>query len=290
MNTDLEFDIVICIGPKDSENIHAQIEYTKNNIVGYRNIYLVTPIENLRIDNCTTVNENSFPFGLADCQNRYILSEKDKERGQESRAGWYLQQLLKLYAGICIPNILDRWLVIDADTYFLKPTTFIENAKCLYNTGYRATTAICGFQYHRPYFAHMEKLGIGLKRYDRNISGICHHMMFETKYVKEILTRVENIFNENFYTVFLNNIDSKQISGASEYEIYFNYMLINHLDKIKIRNLQWSNIGIRDWDYLSLDKPTTIPPEWADLTLKSEINYDYVSWQRWGRRKKLDWG
>jgi len=279
---DYKFDVVINVGPKDSEVIHTQIEYTKNNIIGYRNIYLVTSNEDLKIDNCITINENIFPFGLADCQNRYKLTEKEKEKNADCRTGWYLQQLLKLYAGICIPNILDRYLVIDADTYFLKPTTFIENDKCLYNTGRRGK-GFHGFQYHKPYFAHMEKLGIGLKRYDKKISGICHHMMFETKYVKEIMSRVENIFNENFYTVFLNNIDNEQKSGASEYEIYFNYMMINHSDKIKIRNLQWSNARIKDWEKILLNKPTSIPPKWADLLLKSEANYNYISYH-WYKR------
>jgi hypothetical protein len=30
-------------------------------------------------------------------------------------------------------------------------------------------------------------------------------------------------------------------SGASEYEIYFNYMLNYHNDKIELRKLNWSN-------------------------------------------------
>ena len=59
---------------------------------------------------------------------------------------WYLQQLLKLYACNVIPDILDRYLVIDSDTFFLKPTTFIENDVCLYNYG---------SEYHKPYFKHM---------------------------------------------------------------------------------------------------------------------------------------
>lgn len=230
LNDKQKFDIVICVGPDDLEVIHTQIEYTKKNIIGYRNIYLITPNEDLTIDNCITIHENSFPFGLLDVQ-KYKLR---KGRGRKCRNGWYLQQLLKLYAGICVPNILDKYLIIDADTFFLKPTIFIENDKCLYNT---AT------EYHKPYFVHMKNLRIGLKRYDKKISGICHHMMFETKYVKEIMSRVENIFNENFYTVFLANVNNKVLSGASEYEIYFNYMMINYSDKIKIRKLKWRNIN-----------------------------------------------
>ena len=42
-----------------------------------------------------------------------------------------------------IQNILDKYLVIDSDTFFLKPTTFIENNKCLYNYG---------SEYNKSYF------------------------------------------------------------------------------------------------------------------------------------------
>jgi hypothetical protein len=52
-----------------------------------------------------------------------------------NRSGWYLQQLIKLYAGSVIKDILDNYLVIDADTFFFKPTTFFKNNKPLYNYG-----------------------------------------------------------------------------------------------------------------------------------------------------------
>jgi len=59
--------------------------------------------------------------------------------------------------------------------------------------------------------------------------------------------------------------------------------MINHSDKIKIRNLEWANVGRKGWDNLLLNKPTSIPPKWADLSLNSEINYDYISYH-WHKR------
>jgi len=52
-------------------------------------------------------------------------------------------------ACLIITQLLDKYLVIDADTFFLKPTKFIENGKCLYNYG---------TEYEMPYFIHMKKL------------------------------------------------------------------------------------------------------------------------------------
>lgn len=139
-----------------------------------------------------------------------------KHHGKLKRNGWYLQQLLKLYAGEVIPNILDKYLVIDSDTFFLKPTTFVENNKCLYNYG---------TEYNLPYFEHMKKLDENLTKMDDKKSGICHHMIFENKYINQLISKIEKNHNDLFYNVFLKLVKKEEKSGASEYEIYFNYML-----------------------------------------------------------------
>ena len=232
------FDIVIPIGPCDKDIIHKQLEYTKKNIIGYRNIYLISYDPTIMVDGCITIDENIFPFNIDTVSNIH---------GKLDRNGWYLQQLLKIYAGNIIPNILERYLVIDSDTFFLKPTIFIENNKCLYNYGKEC---------HKPYFNHMEKLDPTLIKVS-NKSGICHHMMFETKYVNELITKIEQNHNDTFYNIFLKLIVDKERSaaGASEYEIYFNYILINHINKIKIRPLNWVNtkeLNINsNYDYIS---------------------------------------
>jgi hypothetical protein len=233
------FDIVVPVGPNDKNVIEKQLEYTKKNIIGYRNIYLVCYDPTITIDGCTTIDEKIFPFTLQSVRNFH---------GKLDRNGWYLQQLLKLYAGNVIPGILERYLVIDADTFFLKPTTFITNNKCLYNYG---------SEYHTPYFEHMARLDKGLIKVDKEKSGICHHMMFETKYVNELIEQIEKAHSNEFYNIFLREVpaSSRHFSGASEYEIYFNYMLINHSDKISIRELQWKNVSSlntsEDLDYIS---------------------------------------
>jgi len=231
------FDIVIPVGPNDIDIIREQITYTLKNIIGYRNIYLISFDNSLQIEGCITIQENIFPFSLQ------TISEY---HGKLNRNGWYLQQLLKLYAGLIIPNILDKYLVIDADTFFLKPTLFYKDDKCLYNYG---------SEYHLPYFEHMKKIYPELKKMDSSKSGICHHMMFETKYIKQLFNIVENKHNDLFYNVFLKNVNDYENSGASEYEIYFNYMIYNHLDEIIIRKLNWINtnklILDSNYDYIS---------------------------------------
>lgn len=236
------FDIVIPVGPVDVGIISRQIQFTKKNIIGHRNIYLICHDPSITIEGCITINENIFPFCIEDVSkiNNVIKPE---------RVGWYLQQLLKLYAGIVIPNILEKYLVVDSDTFFLKPTTFIEDDMCLYNYG---------VEYHRPYFEHMKRLDRSLKKTDNEKSGICHHMIFETIYIKELMNKIENTHNREFYHVFLEKVDNSCVTaGASEYEIYFNYMLSNNFDKIKVRKLNWTNTNKLDidnnddYDYIS---------------------------------------
>jgi len=231
------FDIVICLGAKDKDIINEQIKYTKKNVIGYRNIYIISYDPHLNIEGCITINENIFPFSMKTVNNFH---------GVPNRNGWYLQQLFKLYSGLIIPDILDKYLVIDSDTFFIKPVKFIENDKCLYNYG---------FEYNFPYFSHMKCLDSNFTKVFQDKSGICHHMIFETKYIKELFKIVETNHNDLFYNVFLKSVNLNYTSGASEYEIYFNYIFKYHTDSVKIRKLKWINTDILDTnsdnDYIS---------------------------------------
>jgi hypothetical protein len=230
------FDIVIPLGPNDIRVINQQIEYTLKNIVGYRNVYIIFKDDSLIVNGCITIEESIFPFSMDTVACHH---------GKLSRNGWYLQQLIKLYAGISIPGILERYLVVDADTFFLKPTLFIENDKCLYNYG---------MEYHLPYFTHMTRLNSQFTKQDRK-SGICHHMMFETKFVREMMNMVESVHHDVFYNVFLKQVTDYANSGASEYELYFNYISQFHPNEIIIRTLKWKNTNMLDthddYDYVS---------------------------------------
>jgi L-rhamnose mutarotase len=238
------FDVVIPVGPNDVSTIHKQLEYTKKNIIGRRNIYVVSNIVRNDISGVIFIPESIFPFSIKTVAEIH---------GTNSRNGWYLQQLLKLYAGFCIPGILPRYLVVDADTFFLNPTRFIDHGITLFNLD------ITG-QNHTPYFQHMLRLHPSLER-NHTISGICHHMLFTTEYVKELFNIVETHHKKSFWQVFLEEVDSNwrhnDRSGASEYEMYFNFMNNYHADSCTIRRLYWANVSHfqpdiqKNYDYVS---------------------------------------
>ena len=220
------------------------LSFNKKNIIGYRNIFLVCSNPSIKIEGTITIDEIIFPFSIDDLINKF---------GNNNRNGWYLQQLLKFYAGNVIPDILNNYLIVDCDTHFLKPTNFItDDGKYIYTTG---------TEYHVPYFEHMNRLDPSLKKI-HPLSGISHHSFFNTKISNELMDRVEKKYQnkKKFWEIFLDVIDRKQFmaSGASEYEIYFTYMYLYHNDKMFIRQLNWANVAnfqpsyINKYDFVSI--------------------------------------
>ena len=230
----MSFDIVIPLGPNERKNIYKQIEYTKKNVIGYRNIYIITNnFDNLQIDGCKVIDENIFPFKMNDIASYFI-----KYNGKNNRNGWYLQQLIKLYAGFVIEELLDDYLIIDADVFFLKPINFYIDSKYLFT---------CSDENHKPYFNHMLKLHSSFTKQIKN-SGISHHMIFNRQIIKEMFNLVEDFHKKKFWVIFIEMVDEHTKhpvnaieSGASEYELYLNYMIQYHRDKILVRNLLWTN-------------------------------------------------
>jgi hypothetical protein len=241
-NSNILFDIVVCVGPNDTNILNQSLDYTKKNVIGYRNIYLVCSNPDISLPDTITIDEKIFPFTIEDLKIMF---------GENNRNGWYLQQLLKFYAGNIIPGILKRYLIVDSDTHFLKPTTFITNdGKHIFTTG---------SEHHKPYFLHMNRLHYSLKKIN-TLSGISHHSFFHTDRVNELIKMVEDYFtNERpFWKIFLDMVDKNKFmhSEASEYEIYFTYMFLNHPNDIIIRQLKWDNKSVldnnNDYDFISV--------------------------------------
>lgn len=236
------FDVVIPAGPNDISMIHHNVSCVQKNVIGYRNIYIVTPVKDLKVNGATVI------------QDYFSIDDIAKYHGKSDRNGWYLQQLLKLYAWKYIPDLLERYLVIDSDTFFIKPTTFVTEEAALY---------AYGTEYHIPYFQHMKRLHPSFER-TVTCSGICHHMLFQTKYLKELIKLVEDYHKNTseFWQIFLIQVDPTQIpySGASEYELYFHYVYHAHPEEALLRTLNWAN-----------------SPSYIDPT------YDFISWHWYSR-------
>jgi hypothetical protein len=263
----MSYDIVIIHGVKDSDTLPYCIEYIKKNVSMFRNIYIISQDTNHSVflhpvfKDCIIHSEkDGFLFTIDDV-NKYIQTP--------NRNGWYLQQLLKLYASFSIKDMLDDYVVIDSDTIFLQPVFFkMNNPDSESGNKYLFNLAT---ENHIPYFEHMNRLKDGFKKII-NASGIAHHMIFNRNIILELFNYCDSNLS-TFWIKFLECVDPSQRphSGASEYEIYFNYMLKFHKDKVLPRKIKFENIG-----------------EYPEQAIKkySNTNIGYISLHAWMRPQK----
>ena len=238
------FDVILPVGPNEVPIIKEVVDLVKTNVIGYNKIFLVTNDETLVVDGCTTINENIFPFTKKDVSD--II-------GESPRISWVYQQLLKLYSVNTIPDCLENILILDSDVFILSKLNFMEDSKPLFTVGYEKTMA---------YHEHSKRLHPSLIRVYEKFSGVSHHMLFNRKYLDELFKLVENFHGDSFFNVFIKSIDNSDLNTlmCSEYEIYFNYMCLNHSEKIVIRELKWANVPYIDesikikYDYASIPK------------------------------------
>ena len=84
----MSFDIVIPLGPNEITRINEQIQHVKKNVIGYRNIYIISFEPNIIIDGCIIIDERIFEFKINDISSYFI-----KYNGKK-------QNLLSLYENI----------------------------------------------------------------------------------------------------------------------------------------------------------------------------------------------
>jgi hypothetical protein len=242
-------DVIIPIGPKDFQTSVLSARSVRSFVDGVRNIYVVCR-NDPSIDGTYFINEAIFPFDIKSVQT--IL-------GGKKRNGWYLQQLIKLYFPLVVSECLDRTLAVDADTIFLRRSRFIDDGRVVFNIG---------DEFHKPYFEHMQRMHPSLQRKLHPYSGITHCMLFNRRWLAELMELVESHHRHTaFWKVFLASVDAKHTtkSGASEYEVYFNFCLDRHPDDLLLRRFSWRNVSTID----------EVSPD----------HYDYVT-LHWHRRKK----
>ena len=74
---------------------------------------------------------------------------------------------------------------------------------------------------------------------------ISHHMIFNRSILKSLFTMVEEHHNKVFWRAFLECVspDHRPGSGATEYEIYYQYINRFFNDKVKLRRIKFENSG-----------------------------------------------
>lgn len=248
-------DVIIPSVEKDVRILNHAIRGIRKNGKDIRRVIVVS--KNRLSWEAEWFSEENYPFTKLDVA--FALFQGDKQAASnyishpDNRIGWIYQQLIKLYAYQVVPDLSNNLLILDSDTVFIRPTEFQnEDGWPLFNVS---------DEYHIPYFVHAAKLVPGLSKVFKEFSGITHHMLYQRPVLEDLFSIVEATHSRPFWEVFCQKIDKTQhfFSGASEYEIYFNFFVARS-PQYKIRKLrsidgQYKDLNkhfkLRFFDYVS---------------------------------------
>jgi len=221
----LAIDVVIPTCLKDINTLQWAINGVKKNVENLRNIYIVC---NRRykhyIKEGIFIDEEAYPFSIND------INVNNTADGR--KAGWWLQQLLKIYSFQIIKHISSNILIVDSETIFYNKYTPIK--------GNIAQYAVSN-EINNEYRDHMKYLLSDINIFNNRISGICHQMLFQTHVLQNLLDRVEkyNLDMRGIYMPFwkiMLTLSERYKIYYSEYDIYFNFMLTFHKNTVNLTN------------------------------------------------------
>lgn len=235
------FDVVIPAHKKDLATLNHCISGIRKNIPAARRIIVIS--KEKYNDKAEWFDESLFPFSYQEIS--------DLVGG--SNVGWNFQQLLKLYSPLVIPDILPNVLIVDSDTVFLRKVEFFSaEGLPLYNLS--KDRDLDKSKFHQTTFNHVQKILPEItKKFPQkfeNISGICHHMLFQKHIIEELFAMVQKAdgSNDPFYKIFLKNAENS--FGVAEYNLYFYFLVSFHPESYKIRILNYKNTSdFHVWKY-----------------------------------------
>ena len=227
------FDAVIPFHAKDSAVFWTYtIPHLLKNAVGLQRIFVVCSKDAFRDDAPQGVvffDEARYPFSFNDIKS--IIQAP-------SRVGWYYQQLLKLYAFLCIPDLCDQYLIWDSDTILLRPTAFFVN-----DYGEIRSLFAISPEYNPPYMEHMSRLHPSLERIDSRYGGVTHHQPWQKKILSSLFEAIEHRHSLPFWKAYLSTVDPRHYggSGCADYEVVFTWSFRMLPGTGLLRPLRWAN-------------------------------------------------
>lgn len=180
--------------------------------------------------------------------------------------GWYLQQLIKLYAvSVCKSNEL--FLIWDADTVPIRPLNFINaQGKLVY---YKSD------EYHPPYFETIARL-LGLEK-KVDFSFIAQCFVLRTSWFAAFCHSIEEKHQTSWPNALLDSIDFEEGNGFSEYETLGAFISHRYPDQITYSENKWLRLGNSTLGHIAFLNDHEIDEKLGD--------YDFVSFEKWDRAK-----
>lgn len=216
----------------------------------------------LPIKNILVIGDSKVKMRIQDLEGFEFLDENEiidcnivhnliiQKSGNEGvkRAGWYIQQFIKLaYSRMCED---DYYLIWDSDTIPVKNIDLFSPEGVPY---FDIKT-----EYHKQYFETISNLFDGL---DKQIKGsfISEHMVVNTSIMKKMIEFIENndkLFGNTFYEKIINSISPVYLPycGFSEFETYGSFATKYYNSSYKYR--KWNSMRYAGFFYSQNEKDT----------------------------------
>jgi hypothetical protein len=126
--------------------------------------------------------------------------------------GWVLQQLIKFNA--CRHVTTPEYLVLDADTVFLRPQCFFRGGRAVLRYS---------DQYELLYNRSLQLVFQHGRRFPA--SFVTHHQLFSSARVRALLGFLEQRFDRPWWEAIVREVDQGHLISFSEYELYGHFVV-----------------------------------------------------------------
>ena len=235
--SEMPIDVIIPAIERDLEILSYTIDGVRKNVKHpISKIIIVSPAseklqELCSEKECVFVNERSL-LDIDPKSINLIIQGIDRSK-------WIYQQFLK-WSGDRITSET-HYLVVDADTVFIRPQSFEHNGNVIFNFS---------DEYHWPYFEIYKR--ILRETVKCPVSFTSHQMLFENNKLKELKKKLEEINGCIWYEAILKKLDRNENSGSSDYETYGQYVFSHYRSSISLE--YWFNLSLKRKHLQDLDQ------------------------------------
>lgn len=264
-------DIVIPITEADLQSTLSILPYWEKylpikKLVFIGNDKLRMALENYPCDRVHFINEEKI---LTIQEVKGIIADiTDNDVQAIKRAGWYLQQFLKMGYGKYCED--DYYLVWDADTAPLKDVDMFDSGCPVFDIK---------TEEHPPFFHTIENLFADMHKAIQG-SFVAEHMLIRCDIMKAFIQEVEDntsLPGIHWYEKILRAVEKRELSysGFSEFETYGTYCTLRYPGQYKLRDWKSCREGN---SYFNAGDLTQKEQKW----LAKE--FDAISFEKWQQK------
>jgi glycosyltransferase involved in cell wall biosynthesis len=229
----LEIEVMIPCAEKDISKLVFVIQGIRENLQHSISRIVVVGSAHTGMDlllsqlNIEFVDETEV---LSDIPRQVFINGMDRSR-------WMYQQFLKLeYVS---NSESSKVLILDADTVFTTPQKYEIDGKDL---------ILCIDEWHEPYHQMNMVLGMGV---NHKLSAVCHSALMDVSVCKNMLKQLAQESDKSWRDCVLDALGKNPRLSFSEYQIYKDFMVLNHPDDFVIeyasnKSVSWNSSDLSE--------------------------------------------